>query len=182
MRTIVVYKSKTGFVKQYAEWIAQELTADLREATTVKPDVLAAYDAIVYGGGLYAGGINGVKIITENLQLLRGKRIAVFGTGAAPGRPEVITEVRDKTFSSDDLKHLRYFYLRGGFNYAKLPLIQKVLMTLLKWKIEWKIRRNAPLHGDEIGMYHAYGKPADFTHRNNISELITYMKGSGEQQ
>jgi len=123
-----------------------------------------------------------VKLITQNLQLLKGKRIAVFGTGAAPGRPDVLTEVSDKNFSSDDLKQLRYFYLRGGFNYAKLPLIQKVLMTLLKWKIERKKRRNVPLHGDEIGMLNAYSKPADFTHRRNINELITYMKRSDEQQ
>ena len=175
MKTVVVYKSKTGFVKKYAEWIAEELHADLFEAGTIKPEKLASYDAIVYGGGLYVGGINGVKLITNNLHMLKGKRIAVFGTGAAPGRPEVLTEVRDQNFSAEDLKYLRYFYMRGGFDYGKLPPVQKILMTLLKWKIEWKKKRKVPLHGDESGMLHAYGKPANFTQRKNISELVKYM-------
>ena len=29
VKTLVVYWSKTGFVKKYAEWIAEELKADL---------------------------------------------------------------------------------------------------------------------------------------------------------
>ena len=103
-------------------------------------------------------------------------RSAVFGTGAAPGRPEVLTEVRDQNFTPEQLQQLRYFYLRGGFNYSKLPLVQKVLMTLLKWKIQWKKKRNVPLHGDESGMLRAYGKPADFTQRKNISELVSYIQ------
>lgn len=176
MKTVVVYTSKTGFVKKYAEWIAEELKAELFEAGAIKPEKLASYDAIVYGGGLYVGGINGVKLITNNLHLLKGKRIAVFGTGAAPGRPEVLTEVRDQNFTPEQLQQLRYFYLRGGFNYSKLPLVQKVLMTLLKWKIQWKKKRNVPLHGDESGMLRAYGKPADFTQRKNISELVSYIQ------
>lgn len=176
MKTAVVYKSKTGFVKKYAEWIAEELQADLFEAGTIKPEKLTAYDTIVYGGGLYVGGINGVKLITNNLHLLKGKRIAVFGTGAAPGRPEVLTEVRDQNFTPEQLLQLRYFYLRGGFNYNKLPLVQKVLMTLLKWKIAWKKKRNVPLHGDEIGMFQAYGKPADFAQRKNIAQLVSYIR------
>ena len=30
MKTVVIYKPKSGFTKEYAKWIAQELTADLR--------------------------------------------------------------------------------------------------------------------------------------------------------
>lgn len=46
-------------------------------------------------------------------------------------------------------------------------------MTLLNWKIEWKKKRNVPLHGDEIGILHAYGKPADFT--ANCFFALSYM-------
>lgn len=177
MRIVVVYKSKTGFVQRYAEWIAEDLAADLVEAPATTPTELAAYDAIVYGGGLYVGGINGVKLITDNLDLLKGKRIAVFGSGASPVRQDVLVEVRDQNFTPEQLQHLRYFYLRGGFNYNKLPFDQKLLMTLLKWKIQWKKWRKVPLHGDEIGMLHAYSKAADFTRRENTAELVRFIKG-----
>ncbi len=54
MKTIVVYKSKSGYTKTYAEWISSELNCDLKCAEDIKIDELLKYDVIIYGGGLYA--------------------------------------------------------------------------------------------------------------------------------
>ena len=171
MKTVVIYKSKTGFVKKYAEWIAEELSTDIFEASKVTPDMLTTYDIVIYGGGLYAVGINGVSIITQNLDKLEGKKVVVFATGASPFREETINEVRDKNFSYEQQKHIRFFYLRGGFDYSKLKPFDKVLMTLLKWKMKSK----KELTPDERGMLTAYDKPADFTRKKNIDEIISYV-------
>ena len=73
MNAIVVYKTKYGSTKTYAEWIAEELSADIRDAKTVKADDLLKYDTIIYGGGLYAEVINGVSLITKNYEKLKDK-------------------------------------------------------------------------------------------------------------
>mgnify|MGYP001144650453 CR=1 FL=1 len=65
--SIVVYSSKTGFVKKYDQWIAAELSTEAVPAEDVKPEDLKDYDTIIYGGGLYAVGINGIKLIKKNL-------------------------------------------------------------------------------------------------------------------
>jgi menaquinone-dependent protoporphyrinogen IX oxidase len=173
MKTIVIYKSKTGFVKKYAEWIAKELSTDIFEASKVTVNMLSSYDTVIYGGGLYAVGINGVKLITQNLDKLVGKKVVVFATGASPFREEVISKVRNKNFTSEQQKHIRFFYLRGGFDYSKLKPFDKVLMTLLKWKMKSKNRKE--LTPDERGMQAAYDKPVDFTRKRNIDELISYV-------
>ena len=171
MKTVVIYKSKTGFVKKYAEWIAEELSADIFEASKVTSDMLTTYDIVIYGGGLYAVGINGVKLITQNLDRLEGKKVVVFATGASPFREEVISEVRNKNFTYEQQNHIRFFYLRGGFDYSKLKPFDKVLMTLLKWKMI----RKKELTPDERGMLAAYDKPADFTRKKNIDEIVSYV-------
>lgn len=171
MKAVVIYKSKTGFVKKYAEWIAEELSADIFEASKVTSDMLTTYDVVIYGGGLYAVGINGIKLIMQNLHKLEGKKVVVFATGASPFREEAINEVRDKNFTYEQQKHIRFFYLRGGFDYSKLKPFDKVLMTLLKWKL----KRKKVLIPDERGMLAAYDKPADFTRKKNIDEIITYV-------
>ena len=51
------------------------------------------------------------------------------------------------------------------------PKGNKVLMTLLKWKIEMK----KELTPDGKGMLAMYDKPIDFTIRKNIDEIITYV-------
>lgn len=55
--------------------------------------MLATYDTVIYGGGLYASGINGVKLITKNLDKLKNKKVIVFATGATPTRQETTTEM-----------------------------------------------------------------------------------------
>lgn len=173
MKTVVIYKSKTGYTKKYAEWIAEALSADIFEVANVEVNILTKYDAIVYGGSLYVSGIIGVKLITENIDKLKDKKLAVFATGASPSRAEVITEVLNKNFTQEQQKYIRFFYLRGGFNYSKLNLVDKFLMTLLKLKIKGK--KKEELSSDEIGMLAVYDKPVDFTMQNRIDEIVTYV-------
>ncbi len=174
MKTVVVYRSKTGFVKTYAVWIAEELSADLSEASRVTIDSLAAYDTIIYGGGLYESGINGVKLITNNLRRLAGKKVVVFASGATPGRKAEIDEVTNSNFTPEQQECIRFFYLRGGFDYSRLKPHDKVLMTLLKWKL--KMKPQAKLTPDEKGLLAAYERPADFTRKKNIDSLISYVR------
>ena len=173
MKTAVIYKSQTGFTKKYAEWIAEELLTDIFEVSKVTSDMLIQYDTIIYGGSLHAVGISGVKLITENINILKDKKVIVFATGASPERENVINEVRDKNFTLDQQKKIKFFYLRGGFNYKGLKMVDKFLMQLLKFKIKSKKREE--LTSDEIGMLAVYDKPVDFTKKKDIDKIIDYV-------
>lgn len=173
MKTVVIYKSKTGFAKKYAEWIAEDLSADIFDVSKVNIQMLTEYDTIIYGAGLYAVGINGVKLITQNLDKLKQKKIVVFATGASPLREDVINDITNRNFTPDQLKYIKFFYLRGGFNYSILKPFDKFLMTLLKWKMKSKNKKD--LTADEIGMLAIYDKPVDFTRKDNIDKIINYV-------
>lgn len=172
MKAVVIYQSKTGFTRKYAQWIAEELGADLYSKADVRAEDLGAYDIVVYGGGLYAVGINGIKFIKRNLDKLKGKKVAVFACGCTPTREETTGEIRDMNFSLEEQEYIEFFYLRGGFNYSKLTVWDKILMTLLKLKL--KTRRNPS--ADERGMLAVYARPADFTSKKNIADLVDYLK------
>jgi len=172
LKTVIIYKSKTGFAKQYAQWISEEISADIFDVSKFNTNMLTDYDTVIYGGGLYAVGINGVKYITQNLDKLKDKKVIVFATGASPSREEAVNGVRDKNFTAEQQKYIKFFYLRGGFDYSKLKPFDKVLMTLLKWRLKTK----KELTPDEKGMLASYAKPVDFTRKKNINEIITYIK------
>jgi len=107
---------------------------------------------------------------SQNLDKLKDKIVIVFATGASTYKEDVVSEVRSKNFTSDQQKQLRFFYLRGGFNFSKLKPIDKVLMTLLKWKM--KMKDESKLSPDEIGMLATYDHPEDHTTKENMNELI----------
>lgn len=173
MKTLVIYKSKSGFTKKYAEWIGKSLGAEIREASKVTVEALSAYDTLIYGGGLYAAGINGVKLITKNLERFKDKKIVVFATGASAPAEKATDDVVAANFTPAQLKQIRFFYLRGGFDYHKLSPFLKAVMSLMKMSL----KRKKDLAPDEQGMLDAFDHPVDFTDEKNITELVSYVKG-----
>ena len=122
MKTIVIYKSKTGYVRKYAEWIAEDLVADIFEVSKVDINMLIKYDTIIYGGSLHAVGINGVKFITKNIDKLKGKKVVVFASGASPSSTTVIKEVMTNNFTPEQQKLIKFFdaCIVGSFNASKV--------------------------------------------------------------
>ena len=172
MRTIVIYASKTGFVEKYANWIAEELVTEAISVSETDVEGLSDYDTVIFGGGLYAGGINGSKLVKKALQRFHDKKFVMFITGASPGRDDEIERVWDSNFTKEEQSRMGRFYLRGGFDYEKLGMKDKVLMTLLRKKLESKKDRTE----DEQGMLDAYDEPVDFTDKDRISELVGYVR------
>jgi menaquinone-dependent protoporphyrinogen IX oxidase len=168
LRTVVVYRSISGFTKKYAEWIANDLSADIYDIRELNIDRFIDYDLIIFGGSLHAVGINGVKFIKENLGKLSEKKIVIFAVGASPPKENVLDEIRNNNFSDEQQKKIMFYYLRGGFDYSKLNFSNQVLMTLYRIRLKMKKNRTS----DEIGMLAAYSKPIDCTKKENIKNII----------
>ena len=177
MKFLVIYKSKTGFTKKYAEWIAEKLSADLYNYNQINKELFKVYDVVIYGGSLHAVGIEGIKLIKDNLDILNGKKIVVFAVGASPFRKETVEEVKNQNFTKEQLEQVQFYYLRGGFNYKRLPFFDKVLMRLL----QLKLKRKKILTVDEKGMLNAYNKLVDFTLKKNTNEIVCYVRSLKNQ-
>lgn len=171
-KVAVVYRSKSGYTEKYAKWIAKETGGDLFKGEKTKVEDLMNYDTIVYGGGLYAVGINGVKLITQNYEKLKDKKIILFGVCASPTRPEIVEEVRDRNLTVEQRGYIDFFLLRGGFDKRKLTVIDRILMQIMKLHL----KRKKNLTPDERGMLNAYSHPVDFTSEKNIDMIITKIR------
>jgi len=175
MKTVVIYKSKSGYTKKYAQWLAEALQADLFEADKFNKEQFGAYDNVIYGGGIYAVGINGIKFIKENLPSLKGKKVIVFATGLSPAREEVINEIKDKNFSAEELGAISFFYMRGGFDTAKLKTLDGLAMKLMRRIL--KRKDPAAMSEDDRSMLDAFEQPVDFTDKRNIEPILKALEG-----
>lgn len=171
--TVVIYKSKTGFAKKYAQWIAEELQCDIKENEKLTLKDIMQYDTIIYGGGLYAVGINGINLIKNNFDVLKSKNLIVFATGATPPRDEDLKKVWESNFTEEQRQKIKFFYCRGGFNYSKLNAGNKVLMNMMKIKLGNEKDNNQ----DAKDMLEAFDNPVDFTNRENILPILRYIEG-----
>jgi len=166
----VIYKSHYGTTKQYAEWIAEALDAALFEASSVKPAQLMDYDIVIYGGGLYAGGILGAKLVAKN----PCKSLVVFTVGLADPETTDFTDILTKNFTPERLAGLKVFHLRGGIDYKKLGMVHKAMMALMKKETEKK--PVAERGADDHIFLETYGGKIDFTEKETITPLIEYVR------
>ncbi|WP_349948296.1 flavodoxin domain-containing protein [Lacrimispora sp. BS-2] len=173
----VVYQSKYGATKKYAEWIAKELSCDLFEGKDIKASNLEPYDTIIFGGGLYAGGVNGIKLLTKNFSRLSQKNLVLFTCGLADPSDSVNTENikkgLNKVLNEEMQEKIKVFHLRGGMNYSKLSPMHRTMMNLV-YKMAAKRDQDSLTEEDEE-MLASYGKSVDFTNKETILPLIKYI-------
>lgn len=172
MSKIVIYKSRYGSTKAYAKWIAEELGCEAVEAKTVKADDLEKYDTIVYGGGLYAEIINGVSLITKNLDKLSDKKIAVFSTGITPldCREYYDTYVIEKNFKNGVPENVRIFNFMGKMILDELTFPHRAAIKTLKKIMSGKEKPTEM----EILLAELCDADGDFTDKNAIKDLVEY--------
>jgi hypothetical protein len=166
----VIYKSVYGTTKRYAEWIAEELDASIFEASQIKPAQLMDYDVVVYGGGLYAGGIAGVKLVARN----PCKSLVVFTVGLATPEMTDYSEILTKNFTAEFLAKIKVFHLHGGMDYGQLGMVHKAMMALKKKETE-----KIPLDqrtSDDQALLKTYGGKFDFMDRETVKPLADYVK------
>ncbi len=175
MNAIVVYKTKYGSTRAYAEWIAEELGCKAVDVKNINIEKLSAYDSIVYGGGLYAEVINGVSIITKNIDKLSDKKIAVYTTGITPldCRAYYDDYVIKKNFKEGIPDNIKVFNFLGKMKMDELSLVHRTALKSLKKLMQGK-KNPSEMERLLVELCDADG---DFSDREDIAGLVEYIKG-----
>ena len=174
MNAIVLYRSKYGSTKAYAEWIAEELGCKAVDAKGVKINDLLSYDTIVYGGGLYAEIIAGVTLITKNMDKLAGKKIAVYSTGITPleYREYYDDMVIKKNFTPEMMEKIKVFNYLGKMILEEMSLPHRTALKALKKLMSGK---ENPTEMEKL-LVELCDANGDFTDREAIKELVEYVR------
>ncbi len=86
MKTLVVYRTRYGSTREYAEWIAEDLGADVRPMDQVRAADIAPYDTVIVGGYVRMGKIQGADFLVKHANELSQKRLFFFSVAGAPAQ------------------------------------------------------------------------------------------------
>lgn len=131
MKGVIIYKSKYGATRTYAQWLAEETGFDMVDTAQANIDAIQQYDAIVLGGGIYATGIAGLSFLQKHIKALQGKKIIVFCVGASPFEEEAFSEIKNRNMK-DALAEIPCFYCRGGWDLEAMSFLDRNLCKLLR--------------------------------------------------
>ena len=147
----VVYCSRYGSTKQYAQWLAEDLGADLYDVRRVYKEKLETYDTIVFGGALYYGVIKGLSRLKRNYASIRESNLVVFAVGLTPPEnKKLLDNVAQGNLSPAMRKKAGFFYLVGSTDYDKLGPFHKLFMK------KYRGQEPAPLSKESLAPIEEY--------------------------
>jgi len=169
MKILLIYKSKTGFTKKYANWISEEIDCEVVNISNIHNVNFKDYDLIIYGSRIHAGRIDGLDRIKKfNLE----NKLIIFATGATPKETASIQEVWKNNLSEKQLKSIKCFYIPAGLNYEKMGFLDKIMMKIFTFILEKKQNKSI----EELGMQNSIKKSYDISDKSRINSLVEYVK------
>lgn len=116
---IIVYESKTGFTKKYADMLAAKTklkTFRVKDISKVKKE-----EEILFLGWMKVGKIQGL----DKLQKYNVKAVCGSGTGRT-AEPDTETVI-----ARNKLEHIPFFYLRGGcYPLKEIKGMDKIMLSM----------------------------------------------------
>ncbi len=172
MKTLVVYKSKSGASMYYAEEIARALGGESRHYRSIPRE--GGYDLVIYAAGVNGGKVDSLAAMKKALAPL-GKR---FLTAASCLR-EPTGEYRREVAKKSGLREEELVLMRGRMNMARLGIWDRLLLRMVRAKIDRKAEREKTQEDREI--YNALSFPTSFTDVKYILPLVKKARAMEEE-
>ncbi|MCL2041628.1 MAG: flavodoxin domain-containing protein [Bacteroidales bacterium] len=175
-KVLIIYHSKYGHTKKYAQWLAEALSADICESGNLKNDMLKDYATIVFGGSLYAGKNKAAALIVKHFEQLKNKKVVLFTCGVADVNSEAnivnINKSLDTIITPDIRDKIKIFHLRGGIDYDNLSFLHKTMMKIVYSQLSKK--PDSELTDENRDLLATYGQNIDFVTKEMLEPIIQY--------
>ena len=165
MKILVTYKTRTGFTRKYAEMIAEEITCSLMEFKDVTIESMSDFDVVIFGGGLHAGRVDGLRKAKDMFAKSSAKKFVVYVTGATPNEAkEIVDGVWTDNFSEEEINRIPHFYMQSGLCYEKMSIPDAAMSK----------KQNKTEH--EEGFEQAIKSSYDISSKEYVKPLVEYIK------
>lgn len=127
MKGIILYTTKYGSTREYAQWIAAATNLPLHRIEDSQDIAWRDYEVIVLGSPVYASRLLIRKWLHANKAVLRDRILYLFVVcGAQEDEPERRMKYIDRSLPGELKVGTRIYFLRGRMEMKKLP-------TWLRW-------------------------------------------------
>jgi menaquinone-dependent protoporphyrinogen IX oxidase len=130
LKGLIVYKTKYGSTRQYAQWISDELKFDIADVLTFDSDLLEDYDIIIIGSHIFGGKIMIADWVASREQLLQGKPLYFFTVSGTPPKNRSLFDLYRESIPDSLQKRAQYFAFHGKMRYDELDRIDKMTMNM----------------------------------------------------
>lgn len=169
---IIVYQSKYGATKKYAEWLQAMTDYHCVETSKATVNEVAQYETIILCGGIYASGIAGLSFLKKNINKLKSKKLAILCVGASPYDEGAFAAIKEHNLTGD-LRDIPLFYGRGAWNESKMKFMDRTLCKILQKSVAKKDPNTYEPWMKALMC--AVGQDCDWTDKKYLLPLLDYL-------
>ncbi len=162
----IVYCSSTGFTAQYANLLSQETGYTAISYEEAK-NTLSKTDEVLFMSWLMAGKVTEYKNALKRFNIKAVVAVGLCETGT------IVDDVRKSNSVSEDVS---LFTLQGGYAPEKLKGIYKFLMKIVTKALIKKIDSISQPKSSDIAMKKALTEGGTFVSKENLKEIVDYLK------
>lgn len=171
MKGIIIYNTKTGTTKKYAQWIKEETNFDLISLKEAVIDNISKYDVVVYGSRVVGSKID-LSFIKKNKEKLQNKKIFVYAVGAFLIENDEISSMYDLNFKG--LPKTNFYFFRGKWDIEDMNYFEKKICKMLE---KYYLKKDlSSISKKEREFVEILGKSNDWSSKEQIIELIKDIK------
>lgn len=169
--TLVLYTSNCGSTQKYATDIAHAVDAEVMPLKKFKWKNIDDYQIVVFGGWVNNGSIQGINdFLYDYENRLKDKDVIVFSCGMSVPTDKGRKELIDRNYLSP--YHIRYYQVRGDFDFSKLKFTQKMMM-----KTSIRMIANSPDATPEQKMLvDVLNTPLEYYDREKVERIISVIR------
>lgn len=133
MKTIILYQTKTGSTKQYAQWLSEKINnSDVLDVKDYKKGSVDNYDRVVIGSRTYMGKIQVQDFMEKHWEEIKDQDVHLFAVGIFPQNSPESKESFDQIpqYIRDGLTG--YVKLPGKIQLQELNFFDKLIFRLMK--------------------------------------------------
>lgn len=177
MKSIVIYKSNTGYTKEYSLMLSESLNCEVIPLDRIRTLNLSDYDTIIFGGGVRASKITGIKSLIKRLPQDASQNIIIFAVGANGLSDHNTQELRAKNLVENNIDY-PLFYMQGGFDPEKLNFALKIMLQGLAKSMKKKADKDPESLSQEDKDFLAFFQDKhDEVSKDNTLPLISFVEG-----
>lgn len=166
---LIVYRSKYGHTKQYAEWLAAARNCEVIPLSKLRKQHIENHETIIFGTGVYIGKMKGLKKI---LRRCKEKNLVVFACGGSLHDPAHEAIIVRQNLHGVDHTNLTFFYVPGGIDLSKVKGIMRPFMNIARWMISKKKQKTQ----DEIEFLKGFEAPTYFVSEEHLAPMLKYLE------
>jgi menaquinone-dependent protoporphyrinogen IX oxidase len=165
MKGIIIYKSKYGATRQYAEWIGRELDIPVFESDALDSDQLNQSDYVILGSSVYIGKLLIRKWLNKNSNSILGKRTYLFVVCGTPANKKEQLNSYITESVPEKIRHkCKIYFLPGRLILNRLSWVDSILLKMGAW-----MAKSREAKEEMVKEYNEVSK-------ENIKELVNAVK------